>query len=68
MRATNVDSHSLRKHDMHDGKQRAGHDGPSSNVNEASQSITPSVVVGERVASQVLPPELQTRAVFSKVS
>eukprot|EP00973_Karenia_brevis_P001650 224347-Karenia_brevis.AAC.1 len=62
MHATTVESHSLRQHDMHDGKQSAGHDGPSSDVNEVFQSITPSKVVGERMASEGLPQDVLTKA------
>eukprot|EP00973_Karenia_brevis_P029073 4010690-Karenia_brevis.AAC.1 len=46
-------NHMIQKNDS--GKQSAGYDALASDVNDAFESITPSIVVGEIVASEGAP-------------
>eukprot|EP00973_Karenia_brevis_P006150 837960-Karenia_brevis.AAC.1 len=52
MHAKDAEPHYLKKSVDDEGKQSAGHDAVASDVNDAFESITPSIVVGERVASE----------------
>eukprot|EP00973_Karenia_brevis_P068059 9468087-Karenia_brevis.AAC.1 len=68
MHAKDVEPHYVKKKTINDGKQSAGHDGVASDVNDAFRSMSPFIVVGERVASDGAPLDVQAQAAFSKVS
>eukprot|EP00973_Karenia_brevis_P013543 1839557-Karenia_brevis.AAC.1 len=68
MHAKDVEPYELKKETVNDGKQSAGHDALASDVNDAFESITPSIIVVERVASEAAPLDAQAQAAFSKVA
>ena len=58
----------LKKTDISSGKQSAGHDVVSLDVNETFRSERPSLIIGERQASKEFNVASQTQAAFNKVS